>query len=214
MRKKEEVKFKDFFDRSRVMSLLLIISIMFSSITYAAYNTRLQMQGDAYLRAPGDIRITNVEMVGGSNGASELYVPKFSKNTTSMFVTLPAHSAFQYSVTFTNKDTTNDYIVSALSEISNTASTSGVTYEYELVVNESIIDAPTGGSTEASKEYTITISNDTDTELIETLVLQYTFVELRYTATDLTYYNDLSTKCSGSQTVKCALDELRDLIKN
>ena len=194
----------------KVLNVVLIISVIFSSIIYASYNTNLQITGDAYLRSNGDIRITSIEMVGESNGASELYVPKFSKNTTSMFVTLPSNSTFQYAVTITNKDRASDYIVSSLEEISHN---SNVTYEYELKVEESIIDAPQNSATEVSKTYTITISNDTENTVEETLVLEYTFEELKYTASDLTYYNDLSTKCNSNRTVQCALDELHTLIR-
>ena len=192
-----------------LLKIILIASIVFSSVIYASYNTNLQIQGDAYLRSNGDIRITGIEMVGGSNGASELYIPKLSKNTTSMFVTLPSNSTFQYAVTITNKDRESDYIVSSLEEISHN---SNVTYEYELVVDESIIDAPQNSATETSKTYTITISNTTENLVEETLVLEYTFEELKYTASDLTYYNDLSTKCSSNRTAQCALDELASLI--
>ena len=193
-----------------LLKIILVLSIVFSSVIYASYNTNLQMQGDAYLRANGDIRITGIEMVGGSNGASELYVPKFSKNTTSMFVTLPSNSTFQYAVTITNKDRASDYIVSNLEEISHN---SNATYEYELKVDESIIDAPQNSATETAKTYTITISNTTENTIEEILVLEYTFEELKYTASDLTYYNDLSTKCNSNRTVQCALDELHTLIR-
>ena len=195
-----------------LLKIILVLSIVFSSVIYASYNTNLQMTGDAYLRSNGDIRITNITLKeeGISNGASELYVPKFSKNTTSMFVTLPSNSTFQYAVTITNKDRASDYIVSNLEEISHN---SNVTYEYELVVEESIIDAPQNSATETAKTYTITISNTTENMVEETLVLEYTFEELQYTASDLTYYNDLSTKCSSNRTVQCALDELHTLIR-
>ena len=193
-----------------LLKIILVLSIVFSSVIYASYNTNLQMTGDAYLRSNGDIRITGIEMVGGSNGASELYVPKFSKNTTSMFVTLPSNSTFQYAVIITNKDRASDYIVSNLEEISHN---SNATYEYELKVDESIIDAPQNSASEVSKTYTITISNTTENTIEETLVLEYNFEELKYTASDLTYYNDLSTNCSDNQTVQCALDELHTLIR-
>ena len=191
-----------------VLKVILSLSVAFSSIIYASYSTSLQVSGDAYLRASGDIRITGIEMTGRSGEAYEFANYKYSKNTTSLFVNLPAGTYIDYAIMVTNKKS-KDQIVSKIEEIAHTSS---ATYTHDdLVVNETIIDAPLGSATE--KIFTIRISNPTSETIQETLVLQYTFEDLKYTASDLTYYNELSTKCSSNRTSQCALDELAELIK-
>ena len=192
-----------------IIKVVLSLSVVFSSIIYASYSTNLQISGDAYLRASGDIRITGIEMTGRSGEAFEFANYKFSKNTTSLFVNLPAGTYIDYAITITNKKS-KDQIVSKIDEIAHTSS---ATYIHDdLVINETIIDAPLGSATEANKIFTIRISNSMSETIQETLVLQYTFEDLKYTASDLTYYNELSTKCFSIQTAQCALDELASLI--
>ena len=187
---------------------MLGLSIVFSSIIYASYSTNLYITGDAYLRANGDIRITGVEMKGRSGEAYEFANYKFSKNTTSLFVNLPTGTYIDYAITITNKKS-KDQIVSKIDEIAHTSS---ATYTHDdLVIKETIIDAPLGSAVEATKVFTLRISNPTSSTIQETLVLQYTFEDLKYTASDLTYYNELSTKCSSNRTSQCALDELASL---
>ena len=193
-----------------IIKIILGLSVVFSSIIYASYNTSLQVSGDAYLRAREDIRITNIEMTARSGEAYEFANYKYSKNTTSLFVNLPAGTYIDYAITITNKKS-KDQIVSKIDEI---AHTSGATYSHDnLVVNETIIDAPAEGTTEATKTFVIKIENKTSATLQETLVLQYTFEDLVYTASDLTYYNALTKKCSSNQTAQCALDELAGYVK-
>ena len=193
----------------KVIKIILGLSIVFSSIIYASYNTNLYISGDAYLRKSGEmVRITNVSYIESSGEAIELYVPKYSKNTTSLFAELPAGTYIKYSINISNK-TNKDYIISSINEISHNTN---LTYEYSLKVEEDIIDAPTGGASEATESFTITITNNGSSTQVETLVLQYNFEELKYTASDLIYYNELSTKCSSNRTSQCALDELAGLI--
>ena len=192
-----------------IIKIILGLSVVFSSIIYASYNTSLQVSGDAYLRASGDIRITGIEMTGKSEEAYEFANYKYSKNTTSLFVNLPAGTYIDYAITITNKKD-KDQIVKKIDEIAHTSS---ATYTHDdLVINETIIDAPLGSETGATKVFTIRISNPTSETIQETLVLQYTFEDLKYTASDLTYYNELSTKCFSNRTSQCALDELASLI--
>ena len=191
-----------------IIKIMLGLSIVFSSIIYASYSTNLYITGDAYLRANGDIRITGVEMKGRSGEAYEFANYKFSKNTTSLFVNLPTGTYIDYAITITNKKS-KDQIVSKIDEIAHTSS---ATYTHDdLVIKETIIDAPLGSAVEATKVFTLRISNPTSSTIQETLVLQYTFEDLKYTASDLTYYNELSTKCSSNRTSQCALDELASL---
>ena len=191
------------------LKIILGLSVIFSSIIYASYSTNLQISGDAYLRANGDIRITNIEMTGRSGEAFEFANYKYSKNTTSLFINLPVGTYIDYAITVTNKKS-KDQVVSKIEEIAHTSS---ATYTHDdLVINETIIDAPLGSETEATKIFTIRISNPTSETIQETLVLQYTFEDLKYTASDLTYYNELSINCFSNRTSQCALDELAELI--
>ena len=101
-----------------LLKIILVLSIVFSSVIYASYNTNLQMEGDAYLRAHEGLRISNIEAVGGSNEAYEKYSSKFTKYTTSMFIELPPSSSFTYQVTIENTSSKN-YIVSNITTLSN-----------------------------------------------------------------------------------------------
>ena len=196
--------------KNSLIKIVLSLSVVFSSIIYASYSTNLQISGDAYLRASGDIRITGIEMTGRSGEAYEFANYKYSKNTTSLFVNLPAGTYVDYAITITNKKS-KDQVVSEIKEISPLEK-GGIYTHNDLVVNETIIDAPLGSAVEANKVFTIQISNSTSETIQETLVLQYTFEDLKYTASDLIYYNELFTKCSSNRTSQCALDELAELI--
>lgn len=96
--------------------------IAFASYGYAALNTELQLSGEAYVRVPADIRITNVKLSSMTAGGYETYNSKFSKNISQMFVTLPSGGSATYEVEVTNKSTV-DYF---LKRITNSS-------DYELV---------------------------------------------------------------------------------
>ena len=186
-----------------LLKVILVLSIVFSSIIYASYNTNIQMTGDAYLRSPGDIRITGIELVGKSGDAYEEFVPKYTKNTTSLFSVLPSGTYIQYAITITNKSE-EDYVISQIEEISHNEN---LTYEYDIELENDLIKGMTE-SVETTKIVTIKISNDSTTEQHETLVLEYIFEEPKYSASELTYSNS-ATSC---KTAQCALDELATLL--
>ena len=182
---------------------ILIISLTLTSIIYASYSTSLQISGTAYLRAKNDIRITNIELTEKSSGSYETYNNQYTANTTSLFVTLPANSSMTYEITITNKYS-KYYELKTIQTISNTNSNVGITKGIEE-----------GDLIDPSKDtkFTIKLENNTSSQQVETLVLQYQFDPFVLSADKVNYTNSSSTKCSTTKTVKCALDELRGIIK-
>ena len=187
-----------------LLKIILVLSIVFSSVIYASYNTNLQMEGDAYLRAHEGLRISNVEAVGGSNGAYEKYSSKFTKYTTSMFVELPPSSSFTYQVTIENTSSKN-YIVSNITTLSN----SGEENE-NLEITNSLTVGRALVSSNQNTTFEIEFRNNLETETIEEeiLVLEYDFLQITH-ASQLT----LNSSYTSCQTVQCALDELDSLLE-
>ena len=187
-----------------LLKIILIVSIVFSSVIYASYNTNLQMEGDAYLRAHEGLRISNVEAVGGSNGAYEKYSSKFTKYTTSMFVELPPSSSFTYQVTIENTSSKN-YIVSNITTLSNSGEeNSNLEITNNLTVGKALV------SSNQKTTFEIEFRNNSETETIEEeiLVLEYDFLQITH-ASQLT----LNSSYTSCQTVQCALDELDSLLE-
>ena len=187
-----------------LLKIILVLSIVFSSVIFASYNTNLQMEGDAYLRAHEGLRISNVEAVGGSNGAYEKYSSKFTKYTTSMFVELPPSSSFTYQVTIENTSSKN-YIVSNITTLSN----SGEENE-NLEITNSLTVGRALVSSNQNTTFEIEFRNNLETETIEEeiLVLEYDFLQITH-ASQLT----LNSSYTSCQTVQCALDELDSLLE-
>ena len=187
-----------------LLKIILVLSIVFSSVIYASYNTNLQMEGDAYLRAHEGLRISNVEAVGGSNGAYEKYSSKFTKYTTSMFVELPPSSSFTYQVTIENTSSKN-YIVSNITTLSNSGEeNSNLEITNNLTVGKALV------SSNQNTTFEIEFRNNSETETIEEeiLVLEYDFLQITH-ASQLT----LNSSYTSCQTVQCALDELDNLLE-
>ena len=112
--------------------ILVLITIIGLSIGYSAFNQELMISGDAYVRVAADIRVTNISLVEISN-ASETYNPKYSKNTTSMFVNLTNKSSYViYEITITN----NSNIRYQLTDIT---SNQDVSYELEGIGKNELI---------------------------------------------------------------------------
>ena len=82
-----------------------VFIVLFMTMGYSALNSNLSISGDAYVRVEEDIRITNLKVLETTNGAYENYSSKYSKDTTSVFVTLPnLNSTITYEGTVINKD--------------------------------------------------------------------------------------------------------------
>ena len=84
--------------------LLIIIVVLSLSIGYSALNTDLNISGEAIVRADSDIRITDIKLDNTLNNGKEMYSPEFTKDTTTMSVSLNnQNSIVTYNVTITNK---------------------------------------------------------------------------------------------------------------
>jgi len=93
--------------------------MLFTSYGYAALNTKLSISGEAYIRVEEDIRVTNLKLSSISNGGYETYNSKFSKDTISMFVTLPSNSSATYEVEITNSSSKDYFLKNVISNNSN-----------------------------------------------------------------------------------------------
>ncbi len=150
--------------------MIIFLVILCNSIVYSALNTEMFINGDAHIRVDKDIRITDVKVVDQVNGAYETYNSDYSKNTTSMQVSLPSSESFMiYEVTITNKGDI-DYEVTNI--IEESYSNSNIKYELIDIENGSIIDK---GTTHKFKIKFTTPENNTDNKT--TIVLKYTFKE-------------------------------------
>ena len=146
--------------------LSIFLAIIFTSYGYAALNTDLSISGETYVRVDKDIRITNINVVSSENQGYETYNSKYSKDTTSMFTTLPNNnSSVTYEITVKNKSS-DRYILSDL--IESTYSNKNIKYELiGLKVND-IID----GKEERKFKIKLTTNNN---DQICDLVLNYKF---------------------------------------
>ena len=152
------------------MSIVLLTSIILTTLVYSAFGTKLQIDGDLIVRSNNDIRVTNISIKETMGSAYETYNNKYTKNTTSMFVTLPSNSSITYEVEITN-DSNTEYKINTLEELTN--SNSNITIE-TLLTNKTIFESNT-----ASK-YIITLSNNTSNEENISLVYKYNFVINNY----------------------------------
>lgn len=148
--------------------LSIFLAIIFTSYGYAALNTDLSISGEAYVRVDRDIRITNIKQVTSENQGYETYNSKYSKDTTSIFSTLPnTNSTITYEVTVKNKSS-DRYILSEL--IESTYSNANIKYEIiGLKVND-IIDA------KEERKFKIKLTTNKSDQSCD-LVLNYKFLK-------------------------------------
>ena len=149
----------------KIIYIILLIAIIFTTIVYSAFSTKLQIDGDLVVRSDNDIRITNLSIKESTGGAYETYNSKYTKNTTSMFVTLPSNSSITYEVEVTNSSDYN-YTLSSLNELTNL--NSNLTYttdteQYDIYDSNSI------------RKVLIAISNNSNEEISDSLVLEFKF---------------------------------------
>ena len=84
-----------------VIIVITFMVIMGLSIGYSALNTNLMISGEAVIRVPVDIRVDKItlkELVG----ATELYNPKYTKDTTSIFLNLKENTSATYIIEIRN----------------------------------------------------------------------------------------------------------------
>ena len=159
--------------RNILLSIVLLISIFVTTVVYSAYNTRLNIQGEAIVRSEQYIRITSITVSETTNGAHETYNNKYNKDVTFMYATLPANSSITYTVEITNKNTIS-YLVNSISQETNT--NQNISIDISLNVND-IVQA------NSTKTFTIKLTNNTSTTQEETLVYKYGFKLNQFTVT-------------------------------
>ena len=107
--------------------LLVLLGILSISVGYSALNTDLSISGEAIVRADADIRVTDIKLNNISNDGKEIYSPEFTKDMTTMSVSLNnQNSTVTYNVTITNKTGKKIKVKDIIEENS---SNSNVSYE-------------------------------------------------------------------------------------
>ena len=159
-------------NRKNILFIMLIFLIVLSnSIVYSAINSEMIINGEAYIRVDKDIRITDVRLSEQTHDAYEIYNSDYSKNTTSMQVSLPSNdSIIEYEVTITNKEN-SDYELTEI--IEESYSNSNIKYELIGLEKNKIIEKQTS--------YTFKIRFTTTENALENnviLVLKYNFEPL------------------------------------
>ncbi len=187
-------------NKNILLSIVMIVSIVFTTIVYAAFNTQLTIEGEAIVRSDQDIRITNISVINRTNGAYETYNNKYNKDVTFMYATLPSNSSITYEVQITNK-VNYPYYVKSIAQQSHT--NQNVNIEVSLNNFDKI-------NSNQTKTFTIKMTNNTGVEQIETLLYKYEFINKIY-ASEISYSNiNTSLSCGDSQCAIDALDSLFD----
>lgn len=189
---------------TKYLWIIVFVLICSISIVCASYNESMHIGGDAILRVDADIRVTDLKMTSATNEGYETYISKFSKNSTSMYVSLPnLDSTITYEVTVTNK---SGYLY-VISEIIDSLVNEDITYE----ISKYKIGEGIGFSSEIKFDITFkykdNVKNVPD-DFTQITSILYKF-ERPYAAM-LSYDNSKSgTKCTDAQ---CAIDELYELL--
>ena len=76
------------------LAIISLIMVSFLSISYAALNTDLYINGEAFVRVDADIRIVNVELIEPTINAYENYKSEFSKDTVTLNVKLLNNTSY------------------------------------------------------------------------------------------------------------------------
>lgn len=149
----------------------IFLTVLCNSIIYGALNTDMFIDGEAYVRVDKNIRVTDVKVVEQLGGSYETYSSNYSKDTTSLQVTLPSSdSSIVYEVTVTNKSEM-DYVLSDIVEESY--SNSSIKYELIGVEKGEVIE---GKTILNFKIKFSTLENNLDNNGM--VVLKYTFQEM------------------------------------
>ena len=172
--------------------LLLMISIFIGliSVSYAAFSENMLIDGEAIVRAPADIRVTDLRVNNLSNSGFETYNSKYSKEATNTYVTLPnGNSSVTYDVTVTNKSSST-YYLKAINEL--TYDNSNVKYE---IIGIDIHDLVNPNSTAT---FQIRLTNKTSSRQSVELSLNYIFEE--YIVYTITYNLNGGTNPANAPT--------------
>ena len=146
-----------------IMNVILLTSIALTTIVYAAFTTKLQINGEIAVRVKEDIRITDLKITSKTGNVEEKYNNRFGKDNVSLFVKMPANSSITYTAKVTNS-IDSDYLVKSI-ESQNKNSNIGVTIS--LKQNDLI--------SKGEKSFTITLSNNTGSLQEIEFISQYKF---------------------------------------
>lgn len=106
------------FLKKKYLMIFSIIMVSILSITYAALNTDMYINGDAMVRMNYDIRITSIEMLAPATNAFETYKAEYSKESTTIHATLDDQtSEIIYEVNIRNNSTYDAKVVDIIEEI-------------------------------------------------------------------------------------------------
>ena len=151
-----------------ILLILILFVVSFISITYAALNSEMFIDGSAIVKADSDIRITEIKLVSATNGAYETYNSKYTKETITNGLVLPNDdSTITYSVKITNKGNQKYVIKNIIIDSSNNEN---ISFETNYPENE-IID---GNST---KEIELTYKTSLGRENENNIILKFDFVK-------------------------------------
>lgn len=158
-----------------IVSISFVISCI--SIGYSAFSTSLSISGDAMVRTNADVRITNLELVDKKNGGMETYNSEFSRNLTSMSVSLPnVDSTVSYRVTVTN-NTSYKFSPNEIVEVIN--SNSNISYKIRELSSFGVYEG-------SSYIFYVDFSTSTVNQK-SSVTIKYNFSVITKTTWDLSY---------------------------
>ncbi len=121
----------------------------------------------------GEVFVSSISTISKTNGAYDTSKSENTNDTTSMFVTMPAASTISYEISIKNLSNT-DYILKEVQAILNT----NTNIENDIELKQKIIIG-----SNLKKTIVITLENNTDSEQVGKLILQYYFVKNNFTVT-------------------------------
>lgn len=146
----------------------IFLAVLLTSYGYAALNTELQLSGEAYVRIDADIRITDIKVLSSGNGGYATYNPDYSKDTTTMHVTLPnRNSSVTYEIELTNRTGKKIQVINIIKELSTNGN---VSYTINNLNQYQVFDA-------AVIRFSVTVNNTSSLEQKGTLRLRYDIKE-------------------------------------
>ncbi len=146
-----------------------LVCVSLISIGHAALNTTLSISGTATARAKSDIRVSNLVYKSASEGGSEEFSSRYSKETTTTGVILPnENSTVTYTVTIHNYSDTV-YLLEEIQTVED--SNTDITYTFSPeVVGESI-------EPDQDLTFDITFTGSSSDKKNKSLILKYIFKE-------------------------------------
>lgn len=158
--------------KNKVTNIKLLFGILFIvsfiSVSYAALNTNMLIDGNAVVQANLGIRITNIKLLNATNGAYETYNSKYSKDSITNGIVLPNDdSTISYNVTIRNKDNQKYVIKDIFAENSNNEN---VSFETNYSKNEVIDESST-------KEIEVTYKTSLGSENKNSVILKFEFLK-------------------------------------